>query len=141
MAVNAIMCVFTTIIVDSYKFTTPFTCFMNVSSSLIITTFIQRRKEFTLLKFGPFSDFTQLSRCIAAILYGTPIIDSVSFAKFLFYWNFFLFLFPSVFLLASWFQIPPKQNCLHRRPVFVVSMFTLKAEKNEKANSNNIFWI
>ena len=53
MAVNAIMCVFTTI-VDSYKFTTPFTCFMNVSSSLIITTFIQRRKEVTLLKFGPF---------------------------------------------------------------------------------------
>ena len=93
------------------------------------------------LEVWTFSDFTQLSRCIGAILYGTPINDSVSFAKFLFYWNFFLFLFPSVFLLASWFQIRPKPNCLHRRPVFVVSMFTLKAEKNEKANSNNIFWI
>ena len=43
------------------------------------------------LEVWTFSDFTQLSRCIAAILYGTPIIDSVSFAKFLFNETFFFF--------------------------------------------------
>ena len=49
------------------------------------------------LEVWTFSDFTQLSRCIAAILYGTPIIDSVNFAKFLFFIETFFFFYFHLF--------------------------------------------